>query len=226
MMNLLRMSQYSPACLVVGLCLSGPAFTTGETLAAGQTSQELDEALQQIVDTQSGISSMTTTFRQSKRLSLFDETFESSGTIVIEKPDFYCWLYSEPEQSVFYLDDKRSGTWDPVSGTRDEVALGQRKGLASIIKSLTSMITGNLTESYRSDFEVRRNASTDGSLTYTFRPQADSFQTSFKKVTIHFDPHTKLARNLELLEQNGDVTTMAFDPWQLNMPVDRNKLIN
>ncbi len=226
MMNLLRMSQCLQLCLVVGLCLSSLAFTTGETLAAAQTSQELDEALQQIVDTQSGISSMTTTFRQSKRLSLFDETFESSGSIVIEKPDFYCWLYSEPEQSVFYLDDKRSGTWDPVSGTRDEVALGQRKGLASIIKSLTSMITGNLTDSYRSDFEVQKTASTDGLLAYTFRPQADSFQTSFKMVTIHFDPHTKLARHLELVEQNGDITTMTFDHWQLNMPVDRNKLIN
>lgn len=226
MMNLVRMSQCLQVCLVVGLCFSSLAFTTGETLAAGQTSQELDKTLQQIVDTQSGISSMTTTFRQNKRLSLFDETFESSGSIVIDKPDFYCWIYSEPEQSVFYLDDKRSGTWDPVSGTRDEVALGQRKGLASIIKSLTAIITGNLADSYRSDFEIQKNPSTDGSLSYTFRPQAESFQTLFTKVTIHFDPYTKLARNLELLEQNGDVTTMAFDAWQLNMPVDRNKLIN
>jgi len=188
--------------------------------AAGEGS-----ALQDIVDTQTGIRSLETRFEQAKTLSLFDETIVTTGTIVVEKPDFYCWIYDEPDRTVFYVDGLRSGSFDPVSGVREEVELDSRKGLASILRSVTSIITGNLDPSTQSDYEISQIHSEDGNLLYTFHPRSAEIQDLFEQVTIRFDQDTGLARELEFVEPNGDYSHMKFDDWQINTEVDRAALL-
>ncbi|MDX2446796.1 MAG: outer membrane lipoprotein carrier protein LolA [Desulfobacterales bacterium] len=186
---------------------------------------ELDDGLAEIIAAQSEITSLKTSFVQTKNLSLFDETIEASGTVVIEKPDFYCWTYEKPERSVFYVDGMRTGSYEPKSGERKEVALDNKIGLATIIQSLTSIITGNLESTSNSDFDISQNPTSDKLLSYTFRPHAETLQSLFKQVTIRFDQQTKLARDLEILEQNGDTSQMQFDDWRTNVPVDRAGLL-
>jgi outer membrane lipoprotein-sorting protein len=194
-------------------------------LATNAFADEVDEGLQEILAAQSGIKSLSAAFTQRKTLSLFDETIEARGTIVIEKPDFYCWTYEEPERSVFYVDESRSGSFQPETGERNEVALESRVGLAAIIRSITAIITGNLEASTRKDFEISLNSAADHSLSFNFRPRAEELQSLFEQVTIRFDRKTSLARDLEILEHNGDITTMQFDDWRSNITVDRSSLL-
>lgn len=181
--------------------------------------------LQAIFSAQAGIKSMESAFVQTKTLSLFDETVEASGTITIEKPDFYCWTYTSPEHSIFYVDGQRTGSYQPDSGARDEIDLENKAGLATIIQSITAIITGNLETTATSDFEVTQDTSGDGMPAYTFRPQTEELQSLFEQVIIRFDEHSKLARELEIVEQNGDSTHMAFKDWRINIPVDRSGLL-
>lgn len=194
-------------------------------LPTASIGSEVDDGLAEIVAAQSEITSLKASFAQTKNLSLFDETIEASGTVVIEKPDFYCWTYEKPERSVFYVDGMRTGSYEPKSGERKEVALDNKIGLATIIQSLTSIITGNLESTSNSDFDISQNPTSDGLLSYTFRPHAETLQSLFEQVTIRFDHQTKLARDLEILEQNGDTSQMRFDDWQTNVPVDRSGLL-
>lgn len=186
---------------------------------------DIEDELRLIFSTQSGVNSMQSVFIQTKNLSLFDETIESTGSIVIEKPDFYCWTYETPERSIFYIDGKRTGSYLPETGERDEVDLDNRRGLASIIQSITSIITGNLESSAFSDFEVTRTSSFNGLPAYVFRPRTEELQSLFEQVTIRFDEHSKLARDLQILENNGDTTHMVFENWLTNVPVDRSVLL-
>ena len=184
-----------------------------------------DEELEGIFASQATIKSLQSAFVQTKKLSLFDETIVSRGTIIIEKPDFYCWMYEEPEQSVFYVDGMRTGSYQPGSGERNEANMESRIGLAAIIRSVTSIVSGNLEDATRSEYEISRNAATAELLSYTFHPRTQELQPLFEQVTIRFDPRTKLARDLLIEEQNGDSTHIEFEGWQINIPVDRAGLL-
>ena len=186
---------------------------------------EGDDDLETIFAAQAAIRSLQSVFVQTKQLSLFEEAIVSRGTIIIEKPDFYCWTYEEPEQSVFYVDGMSTGSYQPGSGERDEVGMESRIGLAAIIRSVTSIVSGSLEEATRSDYEISRNAPTPGLLSYTFHPRTQELQSLFERVTIRFDPQTKLALDLLIEEQNGDSTHIEFESWQINIPVDRARLL-
>lgn len=209
-------NMLSKKLLMTLLVLFPPAVSIGS---------DINDGLAEIVAAQSKITSLKTSFVQTKNLSLFDETIEASGTVVIEKPDFYCWTYEQPERSVFYVDGMRTGSFEPKSGERKEVALDSKIGLATIMQSLTSIITGNLQSASNSDFDIAQNPTSDELLSYTFYPRAETLKLLFKQVTIRFDLQTKLALDLEILEQNGDTSQMQFDDWQTNFTVDRLSLL-
>jgi outer membrane lipoprotein carrier protein len=192
----------------------------------GATAGDVDRDLQSIISAQSAINSLQSDFVQTKKLSLFDDTMVASGTIVIDKPDFYCWTYQEPEQSVFYVDGMRTGSYVPGSGQRDEVSMESRIGLAAIIRSVTSIVSGNLEAVTRSDYEISRNASSGGFLSYTFLPRTPELQSLFERVTIRFDLLTMLARDLLIEEHNGDSTQIEFGGWHIDIPVDRAGLLH
>lgn len=183
-----------------------------------------DAGLEQIVIAQAGIRSLKGRFTQTKTLSLFDETIVTRGTIIIEKPDFYCWIYGEPEPRVFYVDGRRTGTVEPGSGARKEVDL-ESTGLATLIQSISSIISGSLQPSALSEYDVVRQASQGEVLSYTFTPLSEQGESLFQQVTIGFDPRTGLARNLEISESNGDRSVMTFDDWRSNVTVDRSQLL-
>jgi outer membrane lipoprotein-sorting protein len=184
-----------------------------------------DDELEAIFAAQAAIQSLQSVFVQTKQLSLFDETIVARGTIIIDKPDFYCWIYEEPERSVFYVDGMRTGSYQPGSGEREEVGMESRIGLAAIIRSVTAIVSGNLGEATRSEYEISRNAPATGLLSYTFHPRTQELQSLFEQVTIRFDPRTRLARDLLIEEQNGDSTQIEFESWQINIPVDRAGLL-
>lgn len=194
-------------------------FSTG--VSAGEVEQEL----QAIFETQSAIHSMESAFVQTKSLSLFGETITSSGTIVIEKPDFYCWTYETPERSIFYVDGNLSGSFEPASGVREELDLGDRAGLAAIIQSVTAIITGKLDNTTQSDFAVSRVSSAEGQSAFAFSPRTEELQTLFRQVIIQFDEKRMLARELQIVEHNGDTTHMTFSDWRTNVAVDRSRLL-
>jgi len=185
---------------------------------------EPDEGLARVVAAQAGIRTLEGRFTQTKTLSLFDETLVTEGTIVIEKPDFYCWVYDEPERRVFYVDGAHTGTVEPGSGERAEVELDSA-GLVAAIQSITSIVSGNLDESALQDYDVVARPTADEELRYTFAPRTAEARSLFAQVTISFDPQTGLARELELVENNGDRSVLAFDDWRSNVPVDRSQLL-
>jgi len=184
-----------------------------------------DNELEKIFAAQSAIESSQSVFVQTRKLSLFDETIVARGTIFIEKPDFYCWVYEEPERSIFFVDGVRTGSYVPGSDERDEVSLESRIGLAAIIRSVTSIVTGNLEDATRSDYEISRNPTTGELLSYSFHPRTQELQSLFERVTIRFDLLTLLARDLLIEEQNGDTTQIAFEGWHINIPIDRAGLL-
>ena len=191
---------------------------------AAATQVERDEGLARVVAAQAGIRSLEGRFTQTKTLSLFDETLQTAGTIVIEKPDFYCWIYDEPERRVFYVDGAHAGSVEPGSGERAEAAL-ESAGLAAAIQSVTSIVSGNLDASALGDYDVVARPTADDELRYTFVPRTEGARSLFTQVTISFDPQTGLAREMELVENNGDRSVMAFADWRSNVPVDRSKLL-
>jgi outer membrane lipoprotein carrier protein len=202
----------------VGLAASLLVLLLAGTSSAVATA----DGLQEIIDAQREIRSMQASFSQTKVLSLFDDTIESSGTLVIDKPDFYRWAYDRPERKIFYVDGMKTGTLEPDTGERDEVELDSRIGLATIIRSVTSIITGNLEQTTELDYEITKNPSKGGVRSYTFRPRSDELQPLFDQITIRFDNKTKLAQDLEIEEPNGDITRMTFTDWRTNVAVDRS----
>jgi outer membrane lipoprotein-sorting protein len=185
---------------------------------------EFPPGLEEIVAAQSGATSLEGRFRQTKTLSLFDETITSSGTIIIEKPDFYCWIYDEPERRVFYVDGTRTGSVDAGAGANHSTALDDT-ALADVIQSVSGLVSGNLRESALQDYAIVSTPSSDDALRYTFVPRSEAAMELFEQVTISFDPATGLARELEIVEHNGDTSVMAFEDWQENIAVNRSALV-
>ena len=195
-------------------------LTTGMVALADDPPHGLD----QIVSAQAGINSLEGRFRQTKTLSLFDEVIESSGIIIIEKPDFYCWIYDEPEHRVFFVDGSRVGFVEPGSESNTGAA-PQSAALVDMIQSVSALISGNLRASALKDYEINSRPSVDDTLRYDFVPLSSEAQALFGQVTISFDPRTGLARELEIVENNGDTSVMKFEDWQENIVVNRSELV-
>lgn len=184
-----------------------------------------DKDLQDLMTVQADIRSMEARFEQEKRLSLFEEVLYSSGRIIIEKPDFYVWAYEKPEQRVYFVEGVKAGSIDPETGEKKESDLAERRGLAAIIRSVTALITGNIDQLQTGAYSISREPSEEGVLTWSFRPRQEGLHSLFEQVTIRFDKHTRLARDLELLEQNGDSMNMKFGEWRTGVEVDRANLL-
>jgi len=206
-------------CLLISACLA-----TGATNLANASTEDLD--LQQIFATQTEILSLQSDFIQTKTLSFFEDALVSSGAIFIEKPDFYCWVYSQPEQSVFYVEGLRAGSFNPETQVRQESGLNNSLGLAGIIQSLTPLLSGNLDEASQLEYHISKNPPTEDLLSYTFQPRKQKLQSLFERVTIRFDKNTRLARDLTIEEENGDSTLVEFAGWRINIPVDRSLLVH
>ena len=143
------------------------------------------------------ISSFVAPFVQQKQSPLFDTPQESKGVLTYRQPDYLRWEYTYPQAFVWELE-------------------GNKGNMSSQLKSMVTLIR----ESIKGDFEKAKSAFDIGieDNIITLTPKKRELKNIFRSIRITLNPATQVAKQVEMTEASGDITTISFTNVQFVEP--------
>lgn len=198
------------ACLVT--LLPGP--TRGQTAASLPGEAEILAAIDRSA---SLLRSLEGEFVQTKELSLLQEQLVSQGVIYYRQAGGQLrWEYRTPYRYTFVLNGERvmmrSGERTDVIDTFDN------RVFREIARIMMNSLTGRCLTA-TSDFDVRIEAGAERWIA-ELTPRRREMAQFFTKVRLHFDPTRQLVIRVELIERNGDRTTIDLKNLKTNTAID------
>jgi len=183
------------------LCLAMPAAAA--TAAEGR--QHAEQFLQ-------GLEGLQAQFKQTLSDRTGQVTDESSGTLVIKRPNRFRWDYREPHEQVIVSDGTRIWLYD-----KDLEQVTVRK-LDVALSSTPAMLLsgqGTLTD----NFDVTETIERDGVLWVRMQPKRND--TDFKSVSLGFaGAKGQELHFMELADKLGQTTLLEFSNLKRNPPLD------
>lgn len=135
------------------------------------------------------LTSLEADFSQTKTSSMFVTPQQAQGHLSFRSPSYLSWAYTSPEKQVWTLDDNK-GSGSPLA------------------RQLMQLILQTITGSYlqpNADFDVSLSDST-ANLT----PKKRDLKRLFSSITIYFDSASQIAKQVLIIEPNGDQTDIRF----------------
>lgn len=172
-----------------------------------KSSAELDAFLQ-------GLQTLQANFRQTLRDGQGRMVEQSSGTLVIRRPDRFRWDYSEPSQQVIVADGKKLWLYDV-----DLEQVTVRPMEKSLAGTPAVLLSG--AEDLRTSFDVERVERQGKTSVVTLHPKRGD--TDFKSVSIGFSG--KDLSFMQLNDKLGQSTLLEFSKVRRNASVDDARFV-
>ncbi len=134
---------------------------------------------------------------------------ESSGTMAIKRPGLFRWHYTDPEELLVLGDGEQ--VWNYDVELENVTVASQKETLAGNPAALLAG-SGNVADSFSAE-KTWRGGETDWIELVPREKQRD-----FRRVRLGFSGDTLVA--MELYDQLGQTTRIAFDQILQNAPVD------
>ena len=151
-------------------------------------------------------------FRQTKKLALFDDKVESSGTFSIERPDRLRWEIEKPFRSILTISGDKGARWNETRKAVERFALADKPGIDVAVKQLFSWYQGKF-DDLQSQFTATVGA--DGR-TVALVPKSEKVREVLEKISIRLAPDAPHDRVDRLEEKEGDRTDIAFSDVEIN----------
>ena len=135
------------------------------------------------------VSSFTARFVQDKHVQLLQEVQHSEGQLVFRQPDYLKWEYTSPQPLVWELD-------------------GDKTNMNAHVKSMVMLIRQCITGDF--DYANRNFIVVYETDTIILKPKKREMQRLFQQMVITLDLQTEIAREVTLIEANGDQTIIRF----------------
>lgn len=172
-----------------------------------KSSAELDAFLQ-------GLQTLQANFRQTLRDGQGRMVEQSSGTLVIRRPDRFRWDYSEPNQQVIVADGKKLWLYDV-----DLEQVTVRPMEKSLAGTPAVLLSG--AEDLRTSFDIERVKRQGKTSVVTLNPKRGD--TDFKSVSIGFTG--KDLGFMQLNDKLGQSTLLEFSKVRRNASVDDARFV-
>lgn len=201
--------------------MRGAAFILAVLLAmavlasaiAGDTAASGSEATLARLTAKAGrVTSIKSRFTQEKRLGIFKQTMVSRGVFAFRRPASLRWEYLDPVRSGFVLDAGAGTRWNDLSGESRDFTV-ERDPVMRLVSSQillwTTLDLKALSRAYRIEVEA------DSPAVLRFIP-LDGDSGPVKSMRITFSPDDLSIAAIEIIEAEGDSTTIHFDATELD----------
>lgn len=207
----------SIAAVLLAVLLACPVFA-GENPDGG--TENLVAFLNALGKKVSDFKTLKTDFTQEKEMAMFKDKLVLKGRIYLEKPNKVAWHVDSPLRYSVLITDKLIRQWDEDTNQVQEISLTKNPIFQNVLNQLTVWFSGDYS-SLIEDNAVR--IVKHDPLEIEFLPlEKNITKKVIKSITITFRDDQKYLRQIRILEQSGDITTIHFTNTRLNAPLDKS----
>ena len=150
------------------------------------------------------MTSMQCDFVQTKQLKMLNDKMVSEGRMYYSQKDKLRWEYVKPYQYTFIMNGDRVLLKNKERS--DVIDVRQNKIFREIANIMLNSVVGNCLNDDRS-FKTSITTA-GGQWVATLLPQRKDMEQMFQKIILHFDQQQATVSRVELVEKNGDLTTI------------------
>ena len=159
---------------------------------------------QKIAAAAQAMTSLQCDFVQTKQLKMLNDKMVSEGRMYYSQKDKLRWEYVKPYQYIFVLNGDRVLLKNKERS--DVIDVRQNKIFREIARIMMSSVVGDCLSDDRT-FKTSIST-TGGQWVATLLPQRKDMKQMFQKIILHFDQRQATVSRVELVEKNGDQTTI------------------
>lgn len=159
---------------------------------------------QKIAAAAQAMTSLQCDFVQTKQLKMLNDKMVSEGRMYYSQKDKLRWEYVKPYQYTFIMNGDRVLLKNRERS--DVIDVRQNKLFREIANIMLSSVVGNCLSDDRT-FKTSIST-TGGEWVATLLPQRKDMKQMFQKIILHFDQRQATVSRVELVEKNGDQTTI------------------
>jgi len=207
----------SIAAVLLAVLLACPVFA-GENPDGG--TENLVAFLNALGKKVSDFKTLKTDFTQEKEMAMFKDKLVLKGRIYLEKPNKVAWHVDSPLRYSVLITDKLIRQWDEDTNQVQEISLTKNPIFQNVLNQLTVWFSGDYSSLIEGNAVriVKRDP-----LEIEFLPlEKNITKKVIKSITITFRDDQKYLRQIRILEQSGDITTIHFTNTRLNAPLDKS----
>lgn len=159
---------------------------------------------QKIAAAAQAMTSLQCDFVQTKQLKMLNDKMVSEGRMYYSQKDKLRWEYVKPYQYIFIMNGDRVLLKNKERS--DVIDVRQNKIFREIARIMMSSVVGDCLSDDRT-FKTSIST-TGGQWVATLLPQRKDMKQMFQKIILHFDQRQATVSRVELVEKNGDQTTI------------------
>jgi len=201
------MRKYTVLIMGLSLCLASLQAQYKDA-----TEEQKREIVSKITQVSDEMNTMQCDFTQVKELSFMDEKITSEGKMAFKKSNKIRWEYTKPYQWVFAMDGQNVRM---TSGDKtNKIPVNQSKMFNEISKVMIGGVSGSgLVDSpdFDTQFMVGNN---DYKVVLT--PKKKEIKDMFSSVQLFVGKADNRIRSVELVDKEGDKTTLTLKNLQVN----------
>lgn len=178
--------------------------------------EESRKMITAICDAASKIVTLQCDFKQDRQLSLLKTVMQSQGKMYYKGGKLLRWEYISPYTYTFILNGDK--VMLKSSQKTDVLDVKSSKMFQQIARIMMNSVTGKCLSDAK-DFEVTMYA-TKQEWIAKLVPRQKELQQLFDYIRLHIDADRQMVVSVELIEKNGDTTTIEMVNVKKNMAVD------
>ncbi|EHJ48838.1 outer membrane lipoprotein carrier protein LolA [Solidesulfovibrio carbinoliphilus subsp. oakridgensis] len=162
------------------------------------------------------VRSIQTEFTQEKRLSIFKQILLSKGEFAFQRPRSLRWEYLEPVRSGFILHGDSGKRWNELAGETQDFSV-RKDPIMQLVSSQILLWTTLDLKALSRTYTIA--VKSDAPAVLLFTPRAAEVGP-IAGLCITFTPDDAAIAVIEILEGQGDSTTIRFHGTRLNDDID------
>jgi outer membrane lipoprotein-sorting protein len=196
-------------------CLALAAFS-GAPPAAGDEPSAVDAFLKKVKTAMADQKTTAGRFKQTKKLAIFDDKVESSGSFAIKRPDRLRWEITTPFKSILVIAGDKGARWNETRKAVERFALADKPGIDVAVKQMFTWYSGTF-DDVKGPFDV--TIAKDGR-SVALVPKNEKVREVLSKVTLVFAASLATIDSIAMEEKGGDRTDIVFEGVETNKDLD------
>ena len=189
------------------------SFHSIHTLVYGQKTEQ--EIIEKINSEAMKLASMQCEFVQTKKVVLLNDRMVSKGKMFYKQSNKLRWEYTTPYTYVFVLNGSKISFG---KNQQDVIDVNQSRVFKEIASIMMNSVVGKCLSDKKS-FKTTIKVSNSEYIA-TLIPRTKEIKRLFNTIILHFDKQQSFVVRVELIEKNGDVTTIDLKNIKKNNPVN------
>ena len=189
------------------------SFLSIHTLVYGQKTEQ--EIIEKINSEAMNLASMQCEFVQTKKVVLLNDRMVSKGKMFYKQSNKLRWEYTTPYTYVFVLNGSKISFG---KNQQDVIDVNQSRVFKEIASIMMNSVVGKCLSDKKS-FKTTIKVSNSEYIA-TLIPRTKEIKRLFNTIILHFDKQQSFVVRVELIEKNGDVTTIDLKNIKKNNPVN------